>query len=272
MTTFRFRFVLLFLTVLALVPSADAYGRKKAHRGRKGGVACIIEPDAMVARAHQEAKVLAVADFNGANVSGSINSRYREGIDVSHYQGNINWDQVAGSTKISYAYLKATEGATYVDDTYAYNLREARRVGLSVGSYHFYRPNVPVRQQFDNIVSNIKAEEQDLIPLIDVEHRGRVSDKKFIRDLKELLRLLEKHYGKKPLLYSYQNFYNRHLCGHFDGYHWMIAKYQDEKPVLNDDTDYIMWQYTAKGSIEGIRGHVDRSRIMGDFHLHQVGL
>ena len=145
---------------------------------------------------------------------------------LKHYQGTIDWNQVARGNRISYAYMKATEGATYVDDTYAYNIREARRVGLSVGSYHFYRPNVSPQEQFDNIVSNIKANEQDLAPIIDIEHRGNVSEDRFIADLKTLIRMVEQHYGCKPLLYSYQNFYNRYLCGHFNGYHFMIAKYQ----------------------------------------------
>ena len=52
----------------------------------------------------------------------------------------------------------------------------------------------------------------------------------------------------------------------------MMAKYQDEQPILSDGRDYIMWQYTAKGSIDGIRGHVDRSRIMPGFKLKQVGM
>jgi len=202
----------------------------------------------------------------------TINAKYHEGIDVSHYQGTIDWERVVADANISYAYLKATEGANYVDDTYERNLSEARRVGLSVGSYHFYRASVSPQEQFDNMVRNIKVEDQDLVPLIDIEHRGSVSEEQFIRDLKELVRLVEQYYGKKPLLYSYQNFYNRHLSGHFDGYHWMIAKYQAEAPILNDGTDYFMWQYTSKGRIDGIRGHVDRSRLMGTFKLRQVGL
>ncbi len=258
------------LVCLLLVPATDGFGRKKEN-GLHGAIG-VAEPDRMVARATPD-RALAHAEAIGARAtSGKINSHYREGIDVSHYQGNIDWDRVTKGTKISYAYLKATEGANYVDDTYARNLREARRVGLSVGSYHFYRPNVTPREQFDNIVRNIKADDQDLVPIIDIESRGSVSEEQFVRDLKELVRLVEHHFGKKPLLYSYQNFYNRHLAGHFDDYHWMIAKYQDEAPVLSDGRDYIMWQYTSKGQIDGIRGHVDRSRLMGNYKLMQVGL
>ncbi len=199
-------------------------------------------------------------------------SRFREGIDVSRYQGVINWDQVAGSGEISYAYLKATEGASLVDVTYERNLREARRVGLSVGSYHFYRPNIDWRTQFENLTAAVRAGEQDLVPIIDIETRGRVSHEKFIRDLEKFVNAVTRHYGKKPLLYTFQNFYNKHLCGYFPDHHWMIARYQDDAPTLHDGKDYIIWQYTASGAIPGVEGDVDRSRIMGDFHLWQLEL
>lgn len=263
-----------FLCVFVLA-STSAYGRKKSKRSRfDTGMAYVIEPDGMVARAMPESKVRPAVAMNVKPASsGHINTSYREGIDVSHYQERINWDQVAGGSRISYAYMKATEGATYVDDTYTYNLKEAKRVGLSVGSYHFYRPNVSPQQQFQNIKNNIRPEEQDLVPIIDIEHRGSVSETKFIADLAELIRLVENYYGKKPLLYSYQNFYNRHLLGKFKNYHWMIAKYdQSSQPVLKDGKDYIMWQYTSTGSIPGIKGNVDRSCLMHGFVLGQVGL
>ena len=265
---------LLSICLMLLMP-VTANARKKDARGRHatGGPALVIEPDKMVAQAMQERSV-ARAEAMGAvsSVQRTVNTRYREGIDVSHYQGEIDWDAVAGSSQVSYAYLKATEGATLVDDTYARNLSEARRVGLSVGSYHFYRPNISWREQFQNLTSNILPDKQDLVPIIDIEHRGHVSEEKFISDLKDFVQAVEKFYGKKPLLYSYQNFYNRHLKDIFKGYPWMIAKYQSEQPVLHDGKEYIIWQYTSKGRIPGVKGNVDRSRLMGDFTLRQLSM
>ena len=177
---------------------------------------------------------------------------------------------MVNGTPISYVYLKATEGASLVDDTYERNLTEARRVGLSVGSYHFYRPNVDWKKQFDNMTSVVKTENQDLVPIIDIEHRGSVSAEDFIADLRSFIEKVTAYYGKKPLLYTYHNFYNRYLQGEFTDYHFMIARYRSDSPALNDGKDYIMWQYTQTGSIPGIRGHVDRSKIMGNFSLNQV--
>lgn len=262
------------LLVLAIALSlycVPSWGRKKDARERHAdGPAYVIEPDMLAIKALQEKRPAAVAALTERH--SFINGKHSEGIDVSHYQGTIDWDRVARTDKISYAYLKATEGATYFDDTYTYNLREARRVGLSVGSYHFYRPNVAPEVQLQNLTTYVRPEEQDLVPIIDIEHRGNVSQQQFIDDLRTFITLVERYYGKKPLLYSYQNFYNRHLCGEFTAYHWMIAKYQDERPALSDGKDYMMWQYTASGSIDGIKGNVDRSRIMGSHSLRQVSL
>ena len=265
------RSVLFILILLFIVPSAG-FARKKEKRGRYATEETyVVEPDPLATKAIEEGDVAQIAAIRTTSHA-KINVRYKEGIDVSHYQGFIDWDQVAGGTNISYAYLKATEGSSFVDDTYARNLTEARRVGLSVGSYHFYRPNVDWKEQLRNLTENVTVSEQDLVPIIDIEHRGDVSEEQFLKDLTEFVHHVEKHYGKKPMLYSYQNFYNRHLCGQFSNYPWMIAKYQSERPILTDGNDYVMWQYTSKGSVPGIKGHVDRSKLMGSHSLHRVQL
>ena len=259
---------ILFIIFLALlVLPVNGSTRCKGGKVEKGIVALnLVEPDMLAAKAKQEGAVLPILAVNLEHKA-KTDPRFREGIDVSHYQGQIDWDQVAGSQLVSYVYLKATEGRDYVDDTYARNLVEARRVGLSVGSYHFYRPNVSWEEQFRNLTTLVKPGEQDLVPMIDIEHRGHVSEAKFIADIKKFLLQVEQHYGKKPLLYTYQNFYNKHFKGLFQDYHWMIAKYQENEPLLEDGRDFIMWQYTQSGSVPGVDGNVDRSCIMGNFTL-----
>lgn len=264
------RFYIFFLLLLWVSGGVRASGHDKGRHRKHVRKTMVVHPDVMVVPMNPE-RALKPSPMFVEVVLPSI-SRWREGIDVSHYQGWIDWDQVADSRQISYVYLKATEGATMTDDTYRRNLQEIRRVGLRVGSYHFYRSNVPWREQFENLKRHVKKEEQDLVPIVDIEHRGRVSIEKFIRDLSAFLRQVERHYGKKPLLYTYQNFYNRYLSHRFEGYHWMIAKYQDEAPQLVDGCQYTMWQYTQSGSLPGIEGDVDRSRLVGDFELHHVGM
>ena len=244
---------------------------RKRDRDRKRYDLVLIaqrEPDAMAAKPGRHAPLMAAAEHPG--VSHNYAWASKEGIDVSHYQGQINWDAVASDGKISYAYLKATEGATLVDDTYARNLSEAKRVGLKVGSYHFYRPNTDWRKQLENLSSVVKPGEQDLLPIIDIEHRGKGSDEAFLKNLRDFIAQVTKIYGKKPLLYTFHNFYNRHLAGEFKDYKWMIARYRDDEPTLDDGKDYVIWQYTSSGRIAGVDGNVDRSRLMGEYDLGDI--
>ena len=173
------------LALAALMLSySPAMARKKDDKRGKGMMALVAtEPDQLPAKATPGHRMEHAAAVFLSRSNARINSRYKEGIDVSHYQGRIDWDQVVSGTAISYVYLKATEGASLVDDTYERNLKEARRVGLSVGSYHFYRPNVSWQEQFANMTSVVKSDDQDLVPIIDIEHRGSVSDEAFIADL-----------------------------------------------------------------------------------------
>ena len=260
---------LIFLIVFLLIFPVDVAARRKRERHQvRSTLVYAAEPDMMVAKANPERKMMAATTVS---LKKEIPyNRFKEGIDVSRYQGIIDWDQVAGSYLISYAYLKATEGASLVDKTYHRNLKEAKRVGLSVGAYHFYRPNISWKEQYDNFTSVVKAKDQDLIPIIDIEHRGRVSEKKFIEDLEKFIEKVTKFYGKKPLLYTFHNFYNKYLSGCFPDYPWMIARYRDDKPLLNDGRDYVVWQYTATGTIPGVEGDVDRSRIMGNYSLDNI--
>lgn len=191
----------------------------------------------------------------------------QEGIDVSHYQGSIDWQRVAREGGISYVYVKATEGAAYYDDTHAFNLSMARKYKLKVGSYHFYRPTVDVREQLQNLFTHVIPGEQDLVPMIDIEDARGVSEDRFIADLTTFLRQVERHYGKKPLLYTGEYFYNHHFCGLFQGFQWMIARYSTTPPTLRDGRRYVMWQYSDKGRIPGVPSLVDRSCIIGNGNL-----
>lgn len=257
---------------LLVVNPIEGFARKRDKQRKTSRVDYTIQPDKLVAKASAEVRAVAPDAMPYRYRRVNMNLAYSEGIDVSHYQGTIDWDDVVNGTKISYVYLKATEGATFIDDTYRRNLEEARRVGLSVGSYHFYRPNVSPEEQFRNLTSNVLPDEQDLVPIIDIEHRGKVSEDQFIGDLTKFIKMVEQYYGRKPMLYSYQNFYNRHFTGLFQNYPWMIAKYKTERPQLTDGQRYVMWQYTSKGSIPGIKGHVDRSRLMHNHSLQHVSL
>ena len=192
------------------------------------------------------------------------------GIDLSHYQGNVFWEVIGDNTPMAYVYLKATEGGDRIDETFERNIWLAHHYGLKVGSYHFYRPKTEQVKQLENFKSQCIPREQDLIPMIDVESTGGLETDEFCDSLFTFLELVEEAYRQKPLIYTGRNFYNKHLLGKLDEYKLMIAMYTDEEPVLADNREITMWQYTGKGRISGINGYVDKSRFMGRHTLREI--
>ena len=192
------------------------------------------------------------------------------GIDLSRYQGDVFWETVGENTKMAYVYLKATEGGDRIDPKFERNINLAHRHGLKVGSYHFFRPKTPLKLQLDNFTAQCLPGEQDLIPMIDVETLGGLTVDQFCDSLLTFLRMVEVAYHQKPLVYTFRNFYNWHLVGKLDDYQLMIAMYLDEEPVLADERDITLWQYTGKGRIVGINGFVDKSRFLGRHGLREI--
>ena len=225
------------------------------------------DPIAPQARPDRHSGVL-----NMPMLSARVSSEQLHGIDVSHYQGRINWDEVAKDPNVNYVYLKATEGVNTTDDTYRYNFRECKRVGLKVGSYLFFRPRLSAKAQFQHFMSMVDTKSQDLLPVIDAEVIKGVSVRAFQTRLLELCQLFEKEYGKKPIIYTGRNFYNKYIYGNtrLSTYKYFIASYTFEEPQLNGDKEYVMWQYTATGSVKGIRGDVDQSKLMGRHTLADI--
>lgn len=200
-------------------------------------------------------------------------SNYIHGFDISHHQGDVNWAEVAKDPNAGYIFLKATEGANFVDRSYKQNFKEAQKAGLKVGSYHFFRPNVSGEVQYRHFINNIDYKKQDLLPIIDVEvHPSRrMSLTTFYRRLDILLESVTKKIGRRPIIYTGKNFYNKYFAnGRYKEYPFMIASYTIDEPVLKNDADYIIWQYTATGIARGINGDVDISRLRGDHTLDDI--
>ncbi|MBP3213492.1 MAG: glycosyl hydrolase family 25 [Bacteroidaceae bacterium] len=262
------------LTAMAMLCFTPAHAEKRDKNKKKHQVVTVTEfhpdPVARKSRPDRHPKTLEKPFLQAS-------SRYPtgpllHGIDVSHYQGRINWDEVARDSKITYVYLKATEGTGNVDGTYRYNFSECKRVGLKVGAYHFFRPHLSAKAQFDNFVSQVDTKKQDLLPVVDIETMNGTSDAVMQSRLLELCELLEKEYGKKPIIYTGKNFFNKHIYGNarLRGYKFFIAAYSFIEPELYGNFDYVMWQYSATGSVRGIRGNVDMSRFVGRHTIRDI--
>ena len=192
-----------------------------------------------------------------------------DGLDISDYQKDVDWEAIARNKRIKYVYIKATEGVTYKSKRYRSYLEQARKHGIKVGSYHFMRTGSSVHDQFENFKSVVKKSEQDLLPLIDIEvHNGWTNQQ--IRDsLKVFADLIEKHYGCKPMIYTGAYFYNNILGRAFNDYPLFIARYANTPPVING-ASWTLWQFSEKGRVEGISTPVDLSCFNKGTSLHSI--
>lgn len=186
-----------------------------------------------------------------------------DGIDISKHQGDINWELLQRFSKIKFVYIKATEGGDYTDPRYYENLRNARKHGYKVGSYHFLSTKTSVMTQFRNFITVAKREDQDLLPVIDVERLSPWSPQQLRDSLKLFADLLEDHYGCKPMIYTSEKFFTKNLGRAFADYPLFIAKYNTVQP--NIGYKWIIWQFTDNGlfkpAVKGNYGEVDMSRF-----------
>ena len=199
-----------------------------------------------------------------------------QGIDVSHHQGAIDWDAVATNEKIRFVYIKATEGATHQDTRYRQNIAEARQAGLPVGSYHYFHPDIPVTEQLKNFTKVVNMDFQDLIPVVDIEESNNLTGKQICDSLKRFTSLLKDFCGKQPVIYTHQRFYNDYLQKSFCQTGLWIARYGffifKPMPQLEDMRNGMIWQYSNRGRIDGIEGHVDLNTLCAGFSLEQIML
>ena len=197
-----------------------------------------------------------------------------DGIDISKYQGKINWKKVKANRNIKFVYIKATEGASLVDKKYKSNLKGARDVGIPVGSYHFFTSHRSAEDQFANFKRNVPKSKQDLLPMVDVEEDGvrGCSRAKLQKSLGEFMQLVKNEYGKYPLLYCPLDFYNKMLAPEFNKYYIFIARYGKSAPRLHGPGKHNLWQYSEKGRIDGIPNLVDLDKFENGTSIHDIML
>lgn len=187
------------------------------------------------------------------------------GIDISHYQGDINWNMLKqtrqGQFPISFIFMKATEGGDYSDDKFVANFDSARAHGFVRGAYHFYNPKTDANKQADFFIRSVKLEPGDLPPVLDIEKKGK-DIKKLQADLKVWLRKVESHYGVKPIIYASYKFKTRYLNDSvFNSYPYWIAHYYVDS--VRYDGDWKFWQHTDVGTLPGIDEKVDLNVFNG---------
>jgi lysozyme len=193
-----------------------------------------------------------------------------QGIDVSKYQGDIEWQAVHDSG-VRFAWIKATEGGDVVDSKFQANWEGARAAGVPRGAYHFMFWCRPWQEEVNWFIKNVPVEPDALPPVLDVEAtpqskmcKRTLERDKTIADMRLILEALERHYGKKPVIYSSVDFYQSIL---FDGalsdYPIWVRSTKYHPAVRYGNRHWHIWQYASDGSVPGIRGAVDRNCFYG---------
>lgn len=174
------------------------------------------------------------------------------GVDVSRYQGNIDWNSLH-EQNISFAFIKATEGSDYVDSNFSLNWNGSLQSGIYSGAYHYFSFGTDGDIQAENFIANVPKTENVLPPVVDFELTNEDnSDKSYTRNqLSILLEKLEEYYGVTPILYTTPKAYFEYLAfnGKWDKYTlWMRNTYYE--PYL----DWTFWQFDDEGKLSGYDG------------------
>lgn len=204
------------------------------------------------------------------------------GIDLSHYQTDIDWDNLAlYSTAdytvtdnaqmgylqpVSFVYLKATEGATMHDKMYSVRAIEADRHGIVKGAYHFLHLKTSIDDQMKNFIETVSWVKGDMPPALDVECVDEIremGEAKLFDYVDRWLTGIEQHFHVKPIIYTTEEIQNKLLTnGRFSKRLFWIAK-PGKMPSIDN---WQIWQQSHTGCIKGCDGPVDINKFNGDYN------
>ena len=235
-------------TVESLDKEKSKNNRKK---GGKGGIVIVILAVAVAGITALAACVyqrkIQLADRMAENYS-------VRGVDVSYYQGEIEWPVLADG--ISFVYMKATEGSGHKDIRFEENLEGALKTDLAVGAYHFFSFESSGKTQAENYIEVVGRWDGMLAPAVDVEYYSGsydITDVDGIRnELQLMLDELEAYYGCKPVIYTTMSAYRALIQGEFTEYPLWIRNVYYQPFALGNN--WIFWQYNDRGIMDGYSG------------------
>jgi lysozyme len=188
-----------------------------------------------------------------------------QGIDISHHQGAIDWTSLKEEGKVQFAFMKATEGGDFKDTKFQYNWKAAKEIGIRRGAYHFYSFCKSGAEQAANFMASVPIDKSALPPVVDLEFLGsckkRPPIQEAIKEIQIFLDLVERQYGKRPILYTTYTFYAVYLKEALTSYDLWIRDTQKE-PIL-ENRKWKFWQFSNRGTRKGIKGKVDLNVFHG---------
>lgn len=192
------------------------------------------------------------------------------GIDISHYQGKIDWEQLKNAMikgcPVRFVIIKSTEGSSRLDENFRENFNQARDFGFIRGVYHFWSNKSTAREQAYYFLDQVHLTDGDLPPVLDIEHKpADKSVEDFQRDVLTWLHIVEDKYHVKPIIYTYYKFKEQYLSAPvFEDYPYWIAHYYVDKVQYKGKWKF--WQHTDVGKLPGIKGYVDFNIYDGSYY------
>ncbi len=185
------------------------------------------------------------------------------GIDVSAHTGKIDFARIR-KQDIDFVFIKATEGAYFVDANFETNYRNAKLNNIPVGIYHFFSFNVNGKEQANHFYVNLIGKTPGLPYVLDIEEWANqydISTDKVISEIMSFIAVLNSKGSHKIIFYSNESSYEKYLKDHFDGYDIWICSFK-KAPDL--DRKWTFWQYSHKGKLDGAKGWVDLNVFNGN--------
>lgn len=191
------------------------------------------------------------------------NKNYTFGVDVSHYQEEINWKNVKISKHpIKYVFIRATMGSNRKDITFKDNWKNSKKNGFIRGAYHYYDPNENSTEQANNFINSVELKKGDFPPVLDIEELSKFGNINLHKGLKNWLKLIESKYKVKPIIYTGLKYYEENLKEDFNNYPLWIAAYSRSKKRMNQ-VNWQFHQFTDKVKVYGINTYVDGNDFNG---------
>ncbi len=191
------------------------------------------------------------------------------GIDVSQYQSDIDWDALAASGEVEFAYIRVGNGLG-TDTKFARNWPAARRVGIKRGAYQYFRPGMDALEEAQHYLAVINESggylADDLPPMIDVETTDDQSSATIVEAVRIWVEYIEQETGMRPVIYTGSYFWDDSVGSDaFSDYHVWTAHYTDAPCPLTSSSwaRWTIWQFTSTGRVTGIEGNVDINRFDG---------
>jgi lysozyme len=196
------------------------------------------------------------------------------GVDVSRWQGDIDWMRLR-TQGANFAYIKATDGGDHIDPMFRTNWRKAKEAGVKRGAYHFFYWCRTAGEQADWFIRNVPRDPDALPPVIDVEYnhlsdcKMRLSRAKILEKMQVFMDRLERYYGKRPIIYTAPDFYADNLDGEFMQHPFWLRSVAAHPTKIYPGRRWVFWQYSGSGLTQGVEGKIDLNVFHGsenDWH------